>query len=228
MHALTLTPTLRRSLLALALSACASLASAADVLHVELDTSSFSSTGWIDLQFNPGGPTAAAYADLSNFVGFDATQAPSTSGDVSGSLATGFHIGNTSPDGYNDLFHAVNLGGKVSFDVSFSGALGTAAAQRFSSTLGVGLYGADQVTSLGNANGAGQLLALTWTPSITAGVSGTLSRVIADSSIASVTAVPEPSSWLMLGSGLALLALLARRKNSATQPADQPAALLAA
>src|SRR5207244_3786431 len=119
MIASTLTRTLRHSLLALALGASASLASAS-ALHVELDTTGMDSAGWIDLQFGAVGGAALAAAELSNFVGFNGAVAAETAGDVSGALAAGYHIGN-APGYWNDLFHAVHLGGKLGFDVNFSG-----------------------------------------------------------------------------------------------------------
>ena len=83
---------LRRALIALALSACAGLASAAQTFHIELDTTSFgSSLGWIELQFNPGNSgTPLAQADVGGFVGFSHPENALIDGHVSGSLASGF------------------------------------------------------------------------------------------------------------------------------------------
>lgn len=202
--------TLRRSLLALALGACASLASAS-AMHVELDTTGMGSDGWLDLQFGALGGAALASADLSNFSGFNGAIAAESAGDVSGSLASGYHIGN-DPGNWNDLFQAVHLGGKVGFDVSFSGAADPSAAT-LQSAFTVALYGDhDAQNVLGTPGADGFLLTLNWTPAKVAGGAGSVDAQVFDAGVAGVSAVPEPSSWLMLGAGLALLGMLRRRR----------------
>ena len=215
MFAHTTSLTLRRSLLALALSALAGAASA-DVLHVELDTSGFGPLSWIDLQFNPGNMNGVVLAEvaLSHLSGFDASLTPELIGDVAGSAASGFHFANTTS--WNDLFHAVR--GKVSFDVTFSG-LADPSFNTIQSAFSVSLYGADKATQLGNAAADGSLLRLDWTPSAVAGGRGAVSTGYQDSANISVSAVPEPSSWLMLGAGLAMLGGAVRRRNKAALPA---------
>lgn len=210
MFAHTLSRSLSRSLLALALSAAAGLASA-DTLHVELNTAGLGDSGWIDLFFGAGnGSAALAAADLSHFGGFNSTVAAQTSGAVSGSLASGYQLLNSG--GGADLFHAVNFGGKVSFDISFSGAADPAASGVLS-TFSVALYGADQSTPLGHYDSTtSSLLQLNWTPSTVLGTPGVVSPMVFDNAAVSVSAVPEPSSWLMLGAGLALVGALSRRR----------------
>lgn len=210
MFASTLTRTLRHSLLALALGACASLASAS-AMHVELDTAGMGSAGWIDLQFGALDGAALAAADLSNFVGFDGAVAAETAGDVSGSLAAGYHLGN-DPGYWNDLFHAVHLGGKLGFDVNFSGDADPSAVS-LQSAFTVALYGDHEAqTVLGVPGADGFLLTLNWTPARAAGGAGGVDAQVFDPAVASVSAVPEPSSWLMLGAGLALLGMARRRR----------------
>ena len=154
---------LRRALLALALGACASLASAASTFHVELDTSSFASTGWIDMQFNPGSPSSPlAQASLSGFTGFGDPGTAQLSGNATGSLAGGYTFVNNDAGGLNGLFHAVNFGGKIGFDVTFSGAADPGAD--FGSAFSVALYNQAQDALLGTNDPSGSLVLLNWTP----------------------------------------------------------------
>lgn len=203
---------LRRSLLALALSACAGLASAA-TYHVELDTSSFSNTGWIDMQFNPGNTNSAlAQVSLTDFVGFGSSATAQTAGSVSGSLAGGYTIANDDPGGWNDLFHSVNFGGKISFNVSFSGAADPAHTAS-GSVFSVALYNFDQTAVLGTSDPYGSLVQLNWSPAVSAGAGNVVATPLANNIPTSVAAaVPEPSTWLMLGAGLALVGLARRRQ----------------
>ena len=200
---------LRRALLALALGACASLASAASTFHVELDTSSFASTGWIDMQFNPGSPSSPlAQVSLTGFTGFGDSGTAQSSGNVGGSLACGYTFVNNHAGGLNGLFHAVNFGGKIGFDVTFSGAADSGAG--FGSAFSVALYNQAQDTLLGTNDPTGSLVLLNWTPA------GTVVPTMLNNTIAtSVTAVPEAQTWLMLGAGLALVGGIARRRKLA-------------
>ena len=203
---------MRRALLALALGACASLASAASTFHVELDTSSIASTGWIDLQFNPGDPSSPlAQASLTGFTGFGDSATAVLTGNAGGSLAGGYTWVNNDPGGLNALFHAVDFGGKIGFDVTFSGAADPGAA--FGSSFYVGLYNQARDTLLGTNDPSGALVLLNWTPAGTV-VPAMLGNTIG-TSVAAVSAVPEAETWLMLGAGLALVGFARRRKLSA-------------
>lgn len=205
---------LRRAVMALALAACAGMASAAGTLHVELDTSGFGSNGsngWIDLQLN-GSPlsTVTTFADISGISGFGSGAGAQLS-NATGTAAGGFRIENVA-GGYNDLFHAVNFGsGKISFNVSFSGDVDPSG--QYGSVFAVSLFGADQATLLGSSsNGDGSLLHLNWTPSATVGGQGGANAQIFASGVQVAAAVPEPSTWLMLGAGLALIGFARRRQ----------------
>ena len=203
---------MRRALLALALGACASLASAASTFHVELDTSSIASTGWIDLQFNPGDPSSPlAQASLTGFTGFGDSATAVLTGNAGGSLAGGYTLVNNDPGGLNALFHAVDFGGKIGFDVTFSGAADPGAA--FGSSFYVGLYNQARDTLLGTNDPSGALVLLNWTPAGT--VVPTMLGNTIGTSVAAVSAVPEAETWLMLGAGLALVGGAARRRQRA-------------
>ncbi len=217
MFASTLTRTVRHSLLALALAACANLAGATETIHVDIDTSTFaslSSGGWLDMQFNAGsgGTPVLATAVVSNLTGFDSSQVAQISGAVTGSLAGGYTLQNASSSGtLTDLFQAVIFGGKVGFNVTFSGAADPSLNQ-IQSLFGIALYGNDQATLLGNPNANGNLLELSWVPGKSAGQNGVVSTTVFDAHTVSVSAVPEPSNWLMLGAGVVLLGVAYRRR----------------
>ena len=200
---------LRRALLALALGACASLASAASTFHVELDTSSLPSTGWIDMQFNPGDPSSPwAQVSLSGFSGFGDSSTAQLTGNASGSLAGGYTFGNNDAGGLNGLLHAVGFGGKIGFNVTFSGAADPGAG--FGSAFSVALYNQAQNALLGTNDPTGTLVLLNWTPEGT--VVPTMLDNTIGTSVSAVSAVPEAQTWLMMGAGLALLGGMARRR----------------
>ena len=203
----TLNLTLRRAVLAAVLAASSSLA-LADPLgyHVEIDTSAFSGAGFLDFAFIAGNsPAPGASATLSNFSGaFGALE--SLEGNVSGSLPGTLTFGNSGA--YNDWFHNVTLGGKFAFNIVFGGDFLTTAGNA-GTTFGVGLLDASGMSYLGNVNG--NLLQFELTP-----VYGGAPASIAGStyaSIASISAVPEASEWMMLTGGLALIGLALRRRQ---------------
>lgn len=202
--------TLCRALLALVLGA-ASLASA-ETLRVEVDTTSFGNGGWIDLMFNAAnGSAPQATAKLSHFTGFNAGAGVQLSGGISGSLAGGYTLSNLN--GGADLFQAINFGHKVGFNIDLAGSP-DASANRAMSTFSVAVYGADQSTLLGHGDSAsGSLLQLYWLPPVNSAAAGAVDNKVFDpvASVSAVTAVPEPSIWAMLASGLCLVGLTRRR-----------------
>lgn len=214
---------MRRAALALALAAAASVASA-QTLHVELDTSLYSASGnsgWLDLQFNPGNlPAVAASALIGNLVGFGDAAGAVLSGDVQ-QQGAGYLFKNSTD--YNDLFRTVSFGGKVSFDVTFSG-LADPSSAAIPSAFSLALYGADGTTQLGNPDANGNLLVLNWMPS--ASGAGVANVGYAAAGLA-VSAVPEPSAWLLMGAGLALVGGLARRRQAAANGSANAPALAA-
>lgn len=199
--------TLRRAVLAALLAAGSSVA-LADPLgyRVEIDTRQFSGAGFLDFAFIAGNsPAPGAMATLSNFSGAFGALA-SQEGNVSGSLPGTLTFGNGGA--YNDWFHNVTLGGKFGFNIVFGGDFLNTAGNA-GTTFGVGLLDASGTAYLGNANG--NLLQFELTP-----LNGGIPASIAGStyaSIASISAVPEASEWMMLTGGLALIGFALRRRQ---------------
>ncbi|WP_215409716.1 NF038129 family PEP-CTERM protein [Janthinobacterium sp. JC611] len=207
MFAPTFNLTLRRAVLAALLAGGSSLALADPLAYrVEIDTSQFSGAGFLDFAFIAGNsPAPGASAVLSNFSGAFGALA-SQEGNVSGSVPGTLTFGNGGA--YNDWFHNVTLGGKFGFNVVFGGDFLNTAGNA-GTTFGVGLLDYTGMAYLGNANG--NLLQFELTP-----LNGGVPASIAGStyaSIASISAVPEASEWMMLTGGLALIGFALRRRQ---------------
>lgn len=211
-----LSTVLRRVALAVTLAAGSSLASAA-VIHVDIDTSNFgAATGYIDMQFSAGVDVPLQTALVSNMVGFD----PSAFIDSWGLTQTagGYLFRNDTP---NDLFHAVNFGGLLSFDLSFAGAIDPLST--YVSFFTVSAFD-EAYAPLGNVDPLrGSLAAFSWTPAVTNGIDGSIGVNITDDA---VTFVPEPSGVLLSGIGLAAIVFVRRRRAKPAASQERASAAL--
>ncbi|MEC5163369.1 MULTISPECIES: NF038129 family PEP-CTERM protein [unclassified Janthinobacterium] len=208
MHPTTFTRVLRQLTLALLLAgagASAAAAAPAAYYHVDIDTRGLSGAGYLDFTFLAGNSTAPASATLSRFSGA-LGGVVAQEGDVQGSLAGGLDFGSASF--HNELFQSIALGGKFSFDVRFGGAFllseGNAAT-----TFGVGLL--DDSAYLGNPDG--DMVRFELLPRVGASPAGVGATSYA--ALATISAVPEADTWLMLSAGLGLLAWSWRRRRAA-------------
>ena len=199
---------LRRLALAVALAASSGIASAS-VIHVTVDPGSFGvASGYLDLQLSSTTNAPLATALVSNMVGFD----PSAYIDSWGLTPVGGGYLFRS-DTSNDLFHAVNFGGLLSFDLTFGGVVDPVGSH-VSSFL-VSAYD-EAFNVLGNYNQrSGAIANFTWTLARTAGVDGNIGAIIYDPA---VSFVPEPADTLLLGGGLAVMALMLRLRSGARRP----------
>ncbi|EKU80732.1 hypothetical protein ABIB42_000161 [Massilia sp. UYP32] len=185
-----------RVLLALSIAAGAPAALAGPLYRVSLDTSALAGTvGYLDLGLNGPLDAAPTVARLGNFSGAF-LEGGMTSGDVSGDVVNGVVLRN-GPE-WNFFDQLVTFGGLFSFDVEFD--LGEGANGSLFSVAFVD----DALNYLG---AAGNVLEM----NVVAGQSVELQLV--DAAFASVAEVPEPAAWLLVASGLLLLAATRRLRQ---------------
>ena len=180
---------LSRALLALALLAGATAATASPIYHVALDTAGTSGDGYLQIDFLPFGTSDVLTATISGLDGAF-TGTPDLVNVVQSGGAYTF-----KSDAFSEFFQSILLGGAFGFDVSFGGV----PADGGSTGLSVSLLDA-----AGNylAFGAAQI-------SLVAGMAPV---VATDPAFATVNAVPEPADWPLVATGLLLLTALQRRR----------------
>lgn len=184
--------------------------SAASVYHISVDTSSlFGSTGFIDLQFNPG--TVAAPAALATLTGFsgDATlnSGVVVDGSASGALPGALNFVNDMP--FNAVLQPVTFGNAFDFRINFSGAYETVLSgpgTRFSLAL---LDTANN--SLASVDPAGTILQFELMPGGNISPANFAADTFGTASVVTLTAVPVPAALPLLMSALALLGFTGRR-----------------
>lgn len=186
---------LSRSLLAVALGACAGVF-AAPVYHVTIDTSTLgNSNAVLDLELGAlTGNAAPVTATLNHFMG--AYGASDFSGSASGAIGSSVRLVNDA--GYSGLLQSIMLGGLFSFDLSFDVGTGGLDGSSFTAML----YNADFSATLGMDT---PLVQIDLMP-------GQADVVAPANAFASATAVPEPSTLLSMVTGLALLGFGLRRR----------------
>ncbi len=178
-----------RALLALSLIGAAPMALAGPTYQVSIDTAGVPGASMLDLQFLASGGAEPAFAYVSNFIGdVDVLSLDNASGD----LASGFKIGNDA--GLNSVLFQLLSASAISFDVRFeTGASGDGTT--FSAAL------VDEFFN--NLGGASPLVEISLLP-------GSADTVFAAAGLADVNAVPEPSDWALVLTGLFLMGAMRR------------------
>ena len=179
-----------RALLALTLALGAIPAFAGPLYKISIDTSSYATARYLDLQFGSLGGAEQAYAYVTglsgNFTGFE------LGGDATGDLASGFTLSNM---GLNSVLLDLVPGRLFEFNVSFDRADAGDGASFSVYLLDVAfenlLPGALQIELVPGAPDV---------PPVTGGG-------------AEVIAVPEPSDWMLLATGLFLLGVTRRMQR---------------
>ena len=185
--------------LAAALTGTCGQAAATPLYHVDIDTASLGSgPAFLDLYFLGLDGAPAATAIVSNLTGaFDGPA--DLTGAVVGTAPGPFVFGNAGGGG--DLVQAIQLGGRFSFDVSFTmlpGDIGT--------TFGWALF--DATHYLGADGDLGNLFLQPFAP-----VGEQILLAAPSTLVSSVTKVPEPSTAALVL--VAMLAMVAWRGREA-------------
>lgn len=201
--------------LSIALFCLASAAQADVVYQFTVDTSSISGiAGSLDLQFNPG-PLVSQQASLQilSFVSSGTfAGGPILSGDVSGGpLPATLTFGNSAA--FNDYFAGFTFGSSLAFDIRLYGAA-------INSPNGTATSGSAFAFSM-FSDPAGTVPALTtdltdgFAALVGVNLDGTtaITNFSRQTSVAPASAVPEPRSLPLVGTAIAVLGLLRRRRE---------------
>ena len=178
--------------------------------QVQIDSRSLSGEGWLAFTLLPGAlPASGVQVTVSQFSGQWLTDQV-REGDVQSSAddqALLLRLGNTT--GYNEVLHAVQWGGWLGFELSFSGDYALLPGD-VGSNLGIALLAADMQHYVGHPDG--NVLDFALMPA-QAGSPASLTLALHAPTLAQVSVVPEPSMLALTTLGLCLMMGLTRRKG---------------
>lgn len=191
---------LARALLAFTLAAGAGAAVAGPTYHVDINTAALGgASGYLDFLIVGQGDTATTTATLSHFMG-------NFSGDVvtdntSGSVGAGATLG--SSGSWNEFALWAGFGGNFSFDVSFDQAIDDIAGALLQIALLDSNFGYLAPTT-------GDIARFSLQPGQPIGLTPSAFATIL--LLPAASDVPEPSDWMTMATGLALLGFALRRR----------------
>jgi hypothetical protein len=204
-----LTTLFHKALFALMLAITAASATAGPTYHVSVNTTSLAAqgTGYLDFLLAGNVPAAETIVTLSNFSGAFGADA-GRSGGVTGALPGMVTLINS--DSINYLTQAVTFGGLFGFDVTFGGDYQTVGGSD-GATFGVSIFNADMSAYLGL-----DVVSFALVPAFggaPAAVNVAVDAALASAVLADPAQVPEPSEWLLMLTGLALMGAMLRRRS---------------
>ena len=186
------------------------------IFSVSVDTSSLSTqSGFLDFELNPGDSSAeAATATVTLFqsVGGILSQPASLTGDATGSLPGTLTLNNTTA--FNDVFQGFTFGDSFSFRLTLSGQAVDSPGGTTGSAFALSLYAADGTTPLLTTDPNGSVATIDLNANGTASVHTFAQSPTDNSSVATVTAVPEPSALVLVLIGSASAGLIKLRQTT--------------
>ena len=182
--------------LLLLLTVGARSADAQVVYNVVVNTSAIAGqSGYVDLQFNPGGVDALDTTAIVNNVTTDGafTAVATDTGAASGSLPSPPIVTLANTTAFNDLFQAFTFGNSLTFAITFSGmALVPSLPFPVSgSTFALSLYASDQTTPLLTTDIGGSILLLDINPDGSTSVTNFSADLNGSSPVATATLSTE-------------------------------------
>jgi hypothetical protein len=178
---------------------------AASSFEISVDASSLphATTGFIDLAFNGGFPATAVISNFSNTGGLLDAGNITTFGTISGTLPGGV----TMSDDDADYDQAITYGTPISFLLTLSGTPSGNTGNLFTLSLFDTLF--DGLLTGNTTDG--------WLVQFQMDTQGGITSVAfanpaGGPSFATVTALPEPATWLLVASALASICFFRRRR----------------
>ena len=191
----------KHTLILLALGMSLAQPARADTWQVDIDTTSLAGTsGYLDLQLNPGGADAQpVQARIGNFSGDATLGAGAADGAASGSLTGVLVLDNT--DALNAWLQGLVFGSHIAFTLDIDAALDAGSGSRF-------------VTLLWDADFNPLLAAAGEDAALRIDLMPAMAPAWGMSSAVQVSAVPEPGIAASLLAGLGLMGFVVKRRTS--------------